>query len=628
MPGVSVTATNTTDRTQRANSGRLILAGLAVLLLVPDHPSPAASRDSSHPPEVPVVRLAPREPYQQVGDRMAFLLDRDSRLSVEDAMAADRQGRFRPVVGGFIRDSTPGDAVWLRIRVDASTWATHAEREPLLLLLDWPNHGSVQFFTTPPRPRGSFSPHSAVIAGDIPPGQGDDIARKPLLFPLPPSAHGIITCYLRIQSPWTVFVAASIGTTAAVHERLTARTLLFGAYYGTMLMLALTSLCVGLVVRDRRFLFNFVHVTALVLYFAGINGTVTQFFFPGCSDAAVRFTLSALGVSMVALILFVRSYLATACRTPTLDRLLLGLVGAGLSILAATPLVPPALASRGYQVLGVPYAILLALPGIAIARQGSRPARFFLVAWSVFSSGMLLYLFVFAGFIPFKSWTIHSFQGSSLVEVLVLSWGLADWIHALYRERETLHRNALAYRAMAHTDALTRLFNKRRFLQCLAEEVERANPPERPLSLLMLDIDDFKQLNDHYGHPQGDHVLAAVGSVLRQGLRATDVACRYGGEEFAVILPGTSWRIAREVAERVRRAIESQIFRTEAGLRFRITVSIGCAEYQARETPNQFVNRADRALYRAKSEGKNRTVLATTLSIIVGPEAAGQPEPR
>lgn len=162
----------------------------------------------------------------------------------------------------------------------------------------------------------------------------------------------------------------------------------------------------------------------------------------------------------------------------------------------------------------------------------------------------------------------------------------------------------------ARTDALAGLDNRREFQRRLDEEIERALRHDRPLSLLMLDLDHFKRVNDTYGHTAGDEVLRAVAARIRVEIRPTDRAARYGGEEFTAILPETPAEGARVVAERVRRAVAGAPFRLLDGREIELTVSIGVSCYPDDANDSQgVVEHADQALYAAKEAGRNRVVL-------------------
>jgi len=161
--------------------------------------------------------------------------------------------------------------------------------------------------------------------------------------------------------------------------------------------------------------------------------------------------------------------------------------------------------------------------------------------------------------------------------------------------------------ALSRTDGLSGLLNRIAWEQIVYTEMARCRRSRQPTSLLMLDIDHFKAINDRHGHPAGDEVIRAVAEILGRTLRASDLSGRYGGEEFGVVLPDTDGPGAATIAERIRRRIESATMGKEAILQ--CTVSIGIA--QARpdsEDAGDWIGRADRALYEAKRQGRNRVV--------------------
>jgi two-component system cell cycle response regulator len=159
---------------------------------------------------------------------------------------------------------------------------------------------------------------------------------------------------------------------------------------------------------------------------------------------------------------------------------------------------------------------------------------------------------------------------------------------------------------LAITDGLTRLYNSRSFYSQLELEVDRFNRYQHPLTLLLLDIDHFKDYNDKYGHLEGDKVLVRFSQIIRTCLRTNDSAYRYGGEEFTVILPETAGEEARTVAQRIRAALEAEPFSPEDGEEVTVTISIGLTEYHAKEELSTFIQRADQAMYRSKRSGRNK----------------------
>ncbi|CAI8848849.1 MULTISPECIES: GGDEF domain-containing protein [unclassified Pseudomonas] len=185
----------------------------------------------------------------------------------------------------------------------------------------------------------------------------------------------------------------------------------------------------------------------------------------------------------------------------------------------------------------------------------------------------------------------------------VIIVGIAEDITDKKRMESELHR-------LATTDALTQSSNRRHFFECAHQEFAHARQRGQPLSFLMLDIDDFKIINDTYGHQEGDNVLQCIADSGRAALRRGDLFGRIGGEEFAAVFPGCTPQMALQVAERLQQQIQRMRF-THEGQTFGITVSQGltCLSAADENVENLF-SRADAAMYRAKREGKNRIVTA------------------
>jgi diguanylate cyclase (GGDEF)-like protein len=193
---------------------------------------------------------------------------------------------------------------------------------------------------------------------------------------------------------------------------------------------------------------------------------------------------------------------------------------------------------------------------------------------------------------------------------------LALWLGsqaAVALENVRLHR---LVERQASTDGLTDLANRRHFEEALVAEISRSERFGGMLALVLADLDDFKQVNDRYGHQTGDDVLRSFADVLRETVRDIDLAARYGGEEFAVLLPQTDLEGAERLAERLREAIASRRLTLEPGATFAVTSSFGVASFPAASTPAALFAAADEALYRAKSEGKNRVVCADAEEVV------------
>jgi len=171
---------------------------------------------------------------------------------------------------------------------------------------------------------------------------------------------------------------------------------------------------------------------------------------------------------------------------------------------------------------------------------------------------------------------------------------------------EKTKREKSLYETMALTDPLTGLYNRRMFMELAKKELSRAQRYGEPLSLVLLDIDHFKKINDTYGHDAGDLAIRHVAEILRKNLRSADVVARWGGEEFVILLPKTELEEAVKVAEKLRRLVEGDLLKLPDGKTVRLTFSAGVSTFREGESLDQLLKEADEALYEAKRKGRNR----------------------
>ena len=190
--------------------------------------------------------------------------------------------------------------------------------------------------------------------------------------------------------------------------------------------------------------------------------------------------------------------------------------------------------------------------------------------------------------------------------------------HRLEEENKQLIESLTS---LATTDALTGLHNRRYFHETLAREVARAQRYDRQLALIVFDLDEFKAINDRIGHLSGDAVLAETAERVRDVVRSADIACRVGGDEFAVILPESSTADADQLYHRLRGAVSSR----PVGQAGRLSLSAGIADLLPDDDPTRFFERADEALYRAKELGKGQVFQAGTPGLSAAPDASQQP---
>ena len=180
-----------------------------------------------------------------------------------------------------------------------------------------------------------------------------------------------------------------------------------------------------------------------------------------------------------------------------------------------------------------------------------------------------------------------------------------------YEELSELRKDVERLKAQVRTDHLTALYNKAHMLLSLENEMERTRRSSQATTIMLIDADHFKSINDTFGHIVGDKVLKHLAQTIQQSIRKIDIPCRFGGEEFCVILPSTSSLVGHQVAERLREMVASSPYELDSGETLNISVSIGLCSYTSNSqlSLEKFLEKCDEQLYRAKKSGRNRVCM-------------------
>jgi len=199
-------------------------------------------------------------------------------------------------------------------------------------------------------------------------------------------------------------------------------------------------------------------------------------------------------------------------------------------------------------------------------------------------------------------------------QAIAIHQGLADWNMCFPFQRKVYSRIIDQLKESAVTDGLTGLINHKSFIERVSVEFNRAERYGSELSLMMVDVDTFKEVNDTLGHVAGDKVLKSIAEVIKSNIRQSDLAARYGGDEFALILPETNLEKAYRVGEKLRRKVEGNLVSIKPGVDAKVTLSIGISSYQpSMSDSTALIQKADEALYMAKELGRNQTITAEEL---------------
>jgi diguanylate cyclase (GGDEF)-like protein len=479
-------------------------------------------------------------------------------------------------------------AWWVRISLrnegDASRLVYLRQGYPLIDSLDF-----YQPETAAAHADGPEAGWRHVATGDRRPFHSRPVDHRDFLFPIDLPAGAEQTIYLRFASQGPIDVDLSLLDANQLAATVSTEQTAYGIYFGSVFMLLVWAGLVFVAVRDGAFLAYFLYVATFGLYMSVNTGLAYQYLWPFSPQWANACLLVLLNVSLITALQFSITILRARDYTPRLEKVARLLQLLALAGVALNPVLP-------YAVLVKPvtYLILLSVVfmigfGIVSLLAGSRPAKLYVIAWTAFLTGSIVFVLKNFGVLPHTFMTQHSWQVGSLLEMILLSMTLSSRMNELKEQ--------------SRTDPLTLLGNRRLFDHRLPAEFDAARQASQPLSLLVLDIDNFKTYNDRHGHALGDEAIKLVGGALRRLARKPILACRFGGDEFCVILPGADHQAASLVAERLRASVHGR------GDSQGITISVGFATVNdASEFPthDKLFEAADAALYSAKQAGRNR----------------------
>lgn len=518
-----------------------------------------------------------------LGPRLALLEDRDASLDAEQAFAKALGGEFKPAVNADQSLGVTSSVWWVYFTLENP----RDSRQSLVLRQLYPLIDYVDLWEDGGTASGRRQ------SGDMLPFSSRDVKLNELAFNIDMPPRASKRFLMRFQTAGSMSIRLRLIDAESLVAVVADERLLQGIFFGWLIALALYNLFLYVLVRDFSYFLYVVYAVTFGLFIACLKGLAAQYLWPESPWWGNHSLLIFWALVVAATLAFSRNFLNFKHYLPRVN-----LMSNGLAILALTCAVASLFVAYNavikvlFLFAPIAYSLILyaAYKGV---RRGYAPAGYFLAAWLILLVGAIVATLMAAGLLP-QNYVMpaHIMQLGAMLEMILLSIALASRIRNL--EKDSL------------TDSLTRLPNRRFFDEELARAFSYARRNQQPLSLMVLDVDKFKQFNDSFGHDKGDLVLTQVSEIMSHSARATDYVCRYGGEEFAIILPGTSEVAAREIAERIREAVRMHALEGQ-----RITISIGVSNYPtcAFEDEQELFKAADDALYHAKDMGRNRVVI-------------------
>ena len=572
-----------------------------------------------------VMTLAPDASEASLTPFTTFRHDVTANDTADDAFGRASAGQFAPLPGGKTTFGFQSGAYWFHVDLinrnhDELRW---------MLVQRYALSDHIDVYARYPDGRVV---HQA--GGDYLPFSSRSIPYRHPNFRLDLPPGQLVELLVRVESQSSMQVPLDLYTPAAFTSLSRDNQFIMGIYYGILIALFFYNLVLWLSLRDPSYFWYLLHISAFGLVLFTMNGYSFEYLWPNAiwlANVAVPLTIC---MALVAMQQFTRTFLELSQRFPRGNIVSLCIIGAFMLLGVSTLFLPYRIATPWATravLVGVLWTVIAA---VVVLRRGYVPARLFLAAWAVFLGGAAAIAALAFGLLPKNLMTEYGVQIGSALEMLLLSIALSYRYASLRNENERIAteanlqlerkvaqrtqevRSTLLQLEDAHRrlrdssrrDGLTGLYNRAHFHETFQTLLREGIEQAKPVSLLMIDLDHFKSINDKYGHLVGDDCLRWAAQRIGQALRAHEhsLLARFGGEEFVVVLPGHDLRDAVAIAEGLRRKLIEEPC-TSGTYKLRVSASIGVhtVDPGMPADSDTALSVADKALYSAKANGRD-----------------------